>query len=172
MEPRLLGGPACSLVIILTSLSWLPHTDDGLLACQGAAVAETLVACFCGVVRVSQHPEWQNGTVSYTKSTRMRMFNKGDALCVCVCHDMMYLLTAIGLAPSGSSTVHVYTQTIHRTTKNKQHKNSGRVRAVPHLGELYPGICLKTVEKVRKNLSQGSRTIRIHTTIKIHKLQY
>jgi len=25
------------------------------------------------------------------------------------------LLTAIGLTPSGSSTVHIYTQTIHRT---------------------------------------------------------
>jgi hypothetical protein len=36
------------------------------------------------------------------------------------------------------------------------------VRAVPRLGELYPGICLKTDEKVRKNLGQGSRTIRIH----------
>jgi hypothetical protein len=59
------------------------------------------------------------------------------------------------------------TQTIHRTTKNKQyieqHKNFGRVRAVPRLGELYPGICLKTEEKARKTLSQGSRTIRIHT---------
>jgi hypothetical protein len=30
------------------------------------------------------------------------------------------------------------------------------VRAVPRLGELYPGICLTTEEKARKNLSQGS----------------
>jgi len=29
---------------------------------------------------------------------------------------MIYLLTAIGLAPGGSSTVRIYTQTIHRTT--------------------------------------------------------
>jgi len=36
-------------------------------------------------------------------------------------HDMIYLLTAIGLAPGGSSTVHIYTQTIHRTTQNKQY---------------------------------------------------
>jgi len=28
---------------------------------------------------------------------------------------LIYLLTAIGLIPSGSSTVHIYTQTIHRT---------------------------------------------------------
>jgi len=26
---------------------------------------------------------------------------------------MIYLLTAIGLSPGGSSTVHIYTQTIH-----------------------------------------------------------
>jgi len=42
---------------------------------------------------------------------------------------MIYLLTAIGLTPGGSSTVHIYTQTIHRTTQNKQyieqHNNLG-----------------------------------------------
>jgi len=30
---------------------------------------------------------------------------------------MIYLLTAIGLTPCGSSTVHIYTQTIHITTQ-------------------------------------------------------
>jgi len=34
---------------------------------------------------------------------------------------MIYLLTAIGLPPGGSSTVHIYTQTKHRTTQNKQY---------------------------------------------------
>jgi len=80
---------------------------------------------------------------------------------------MIYLSTAIGLPPGGSSTEHIYTQTIHRTTQNKQyieqHKNFGRVRAVPRLGELYPGICLATEEKERKNPSQGSRIIKIRT---------
>jgi len=42
-------------------------------------------------------------------------------------------------------------QTIHRTT----HK-LGRVRAVPRLCCFYPGICLTTEEKARRNLSQGS----------------
>ena len=50
----------------------------------------------------------------------------------------IYLLTAIGLSPGGSSTVHIYTQTIHRKIQNKQyieqHNNFGRVRAVPRLG--------------------------------------
>jgi hypothetical protein len=30
---------------------------------------------------------------------------------------LLYLLTATGLTPGGSSTVHIYTQTIHRTTQ-------------------------------------------------------
>jgi len=30
---------------------------------------------------------------------------------------MIYLLTAIGLTPGGSSTVHIYAQTIRRTTQ-------------------------------------------------------
>jgi hypothetical protein len=30
---------------------------------------------------------------------------------------MIYLLAAIGLPPGGSSTVHIYTQTVHRTTQ-------------------------------------------------------
>jgi hypothetical protein len=50
---------------------------------------------------------------------------------------MLYLLAAIGLPAGGSSTVHIYTQTIDRTTQNKQyieqHKNFGRVRVVPRL---------------------------------------
>ena len=34
-------------------------------------------------------------------------------------YDMIYLI-AIGLTPGGSSSVHVYTQTIHRTTQSTQ----------------------------------------------------
>jgi len=30
---------------------------------------------------------------------------------------MIYLLTAIGLTPGDSSTIHIYTLTIHRTTQ-------------------------------------------------------
>ena len=76
------------------------------------------------------------------------------------------MLTAIGLTPGGSSKLHIDTQTIHRTTKLTQtiHRttqltNLGRVRAKPRLCEFYPGICLTTEEKARKNLSQGSRRV-------------
>jgi len=50
---------------------------------------------------------------------------------------MIYLLTAVGLTPGGSSTVHIYTQKIHRSIQNKHYieqHNFGRVRAVPRLG--------------------------------------
>jgi len=50
---------------------------------------------------------------------------------------MIYLLTAIGLSPGGSSTVHIYTQTVHRTTPNKQyieqHNNLGECGSCPVL---------------------------------------
>ena len=32
---------------------------------------------------------------------------------------LIYLLTAIGLTPGGSSTVHIYTQTVHREQHNE-----------------------------------------------------
>jgi len=39
-------------------------------------------------------------------------------------YDMIYLLTAIGLSPGGSSTGHIYTQTVRGTTQitTEQHK--------------------------------------------------
>ena len=39
-----------------------------------------------------------------------------DVMWYDIWYDMIYLLTAIGLSPGGSSTVHIYTQTVHRTT--------------------------------------------------------
>jgi len=101
-----------------------------------------------------------------------------------ICYDI-YLLTAIGYPPGSSSTVHIYTHTIQRTTQNKQyteqHKHFGRVRAVTRLCGFYPGICLTTGQKAHKNLSQGSRRVArwrykniqqdyIAVTIKIHEL--
>jgi len=49
----------------------------------------------------------------------------------------------------------------HLHTNNTQNNtiHAGRVRAVPRLRELYPGICLTTEEKARKNLSQGGKNL-------------
>jgi hypothetical protein len=55
--------------------------------------------------------------------------------------------TAVGLTPGGSSTQHIYTQTVHII----QRKENWGVRAVPRLCELHPGICLTTEEKAREN---------------------
>jgi len=40
-------------------------------------------------------------------------------------YDMIYLLTAIVLTPGGSSTVHIYTNAIYRTTQWKQNIQNG-----------------------------------------------
>jgi len=51
--------------------------------------------------------------------------------------DIDMFVTAIGLSPGGSNTVHIYTQTIHRTTQNKQyieqHNNLGECGPCPVL---------------------------------------
>jgi len=41
--------------------------------------------------------------------------------------DIDIFVTAIGLSAGGSSTVHSYTQTVHRTTQNKQYINNTTV---------------------------------------------
>jgi hypothetical protein len=69
---------------------------------------------------------------------------------------------------------HLNTNSTQNDTKQKyieQHKHFGRVRAVPRLCELYPGICLTTEEKARKTLGQGSRRVPAGT-MKIHKHIY
>jgi len=51
-----------------------------------------------------------------------------------------------------------YTNNTQNDTKEQyieQHKNFGRVRAVPRLYILYPGICLTTEEKARIKPQSG-----------------
>jgi uncharacterized integral membrane protein len=38
-------------------------------------------------------------------------------------YDMIYLLIAVGLSPGGSSTVHIYTQTLRGTTQITTNKH-------------------------------------------------
>jgi len=45
---------------------------------------------------------------------RSRYYDKWHDM---ISYDMIYLLNVIGLTPSGSSAVHIYTQTVHRTTQ-------------------------------------------------------
>jgi hypothetical protein len=66
------------------------------------------------------------------------------------------------LTPGGSSTVHIYAQTVHKKPDNGTYitiKKNWEVRPVPPLCELYPGIYLITEEKAWKNLSYGSQKL-------------
>jgi len=67
---------------------------------------------------------------------------------------MIHLLTATGLSPGGGSTVHIYTQTIHRTTQNKQyteqHNNLGECGPCPVLGSYTLVFALQLRKKHRK----------------------
>jgi len=72
---------------------------------------------------------------------------------------LIYLLTAIGLSPSGSSTVHIYTQTVHRTTQNKQyieqHNNLGECGPCPVLASYTLAFALQQRKK------QGKTSVRV-----------
>jgi hypothetical protein len=52
-----------------------------------------------------------------------------------------------------------YSTHLHTNNTYNNIINFGRVRAVPRLCELYPGICLTSEGKARKNLSQSSRRV-------------
>jgi hypothetical protein len=52
-----------------------------------------------------------------------------------------------------------YSTHLHTNSTQNNTINLGRVRSVPSLCELYPGIWLTTEEKARENLSQGSRRV-------------
>jgi 2-keto-3-deoxy-L-rhamnonate aldolase RhmA len=53
--------------------------------------------------------------------------------------------------------VHISTQTILRTTQTKKYIEQHIIDAKRYIEQhnVYPGICLTTEEKARKNLSQG-----------------
>ena len=51
------------------------------------------------------------------RTTLSRYFVRFSSLLI----YMIYLLTEVGLTPGGSSTVHIYTQTVHRTTQLTGH---------------------------------------------------
>ena len=85
---------------------------------------------------------------------------------------VIYFLTAVGLTPGGSSTVHMYTQTIRRTTQSTQ-----RVHRITHLTNWEEcGSCpvfasytlafaLQLGKKAWKNLRQGNRRVPVGTMI-------
>ena len=61
---------------------------------------------------------------------------------------MIHLLTAIGLTPGGSITVHMYTQTIHGTTQLVEWYNFRFQSGVPME---YPRIYINIRKYIKKN---------------------
>jgi hypothetical protein len=91
---------------------------------------------------------------------------------------MIYLLTAIGLTPGGSSTVHIYTQTVHKTTQSTQtiHRttqftNVEECGPCPIFASYTLAFALQTEEKARKTLSQGKKNLR-QSTVPTLQVQY
>ena len=91
----------------------------------------------------------------------------------------IYILTAVGLTPGGSSTVHIYTQTIHRTTQETNWEECG---PCPVLANYTLAFTLQLRKKHRKTsvrvvkecqFARWKRNIqnRTNITIKIHNLQ-
>jgi len=78
---------------------------------------------------------------------------------------LVYLLTAVGLTPGGSSTVHIYTQTIHRKTQQQTTQlttfNWEQCGPCPLFAP--SGICFTTEEKAWRSLSQRSRRVPVGT---------
>jgi hypothetical protein len=68
----------------------------------------------------------------------------------------MYLLTAIGLSPGGSTHLHTNnTQNNANNDRTTQINNVEECGPCPVFASFYPGICLTIEEKARKNHSQG-----------------
>jgi hypothetical protein len=61
----------------------------------------------------------------------------------------------IRLTPGGSSTSHIYAQTVRIIEREENNTEKGKLGSAGRAPscELYPGICLTTEEKTRKNLS-------------------
>jgi hypothetical protein len=82
---------------------------------------------------------------------------------------MIYFLTAIGLTPGGSSTVHINTQTIHRTTQSTQTVH--RTTQLTNWEECGPCLVLASytlafalqVRKKHGKTCQGSRRMPVGT---------
>ena len=85
--------------------------------------------------RVWLAEEW----ISSLTTSRVNVCNACSSTLVAA---TIYLLTAIGLPPGGSCTVHIYTQTIHRTTQNKQYIEQHKIWEQYKLWNALTACCL------------------------------
>jgi hypothetical protein len=109
----------CSYVDIIWTVVCVCHTLQqklrglGVMLGQWTASQPCCVGSLCQKCHVSSLYEKCCVCILHEKCCVGRLYEK--------CHvsrlDMIYLLTAIRLTPGGNSTVHIYTQTVHRTTQ-------------------------------------------------------
>ena len=76
---------------------------------------------------------------------------------------MIYLIIATGLSPGGSSTVHIYTQTVHRTTQITT--NLEECGPCPVFASFTLVFATQLRKKHGKNLSQGKKNLRVRKTL-------
>jgi len=74
---------------------------------------------------------------------------------------MIYLLTVTGYSPGGSSSVHIYTQTIQRTTQNKQYLYIKKTQSLEKCGScpVFAGFTLAFPLLLRKK--HGKPSVRV-----------
>jgi hypothetical protein len=89
----------------------------------------------------------------------------------CTC-DRIYLSSVIGLSPGGSSTVHIYTQTIHRTTQIQT--NVEECRTCPDFASFTLAFALQLRKKHGKTSVQVRKTsVRLRkTSVKVQYTYY
>ena len=81
-------------------------------------------------------------------------------------YDMIYLLTAVGSTPGGSSTVHIYTETVHRTTQLTNWEECGPCSV---LAIYIPAFALQPRKKHGKTTVRVAASKNTWKTISIHR---
>jgi len=85
-----------------TANRFLQHTKEFEVYSRGIFTRDIVIFCWIAAILLRPHSCTHFSFIS---------------LIAVIWNDMIYLLTAIWLTPAGSRTIHIYTQTVHRTTK-------------------------------------------------------
>ena len=119
--------------------------------------------------------ETESDWVSQSVSKAVPYFAIYNLCCIIlklIQYDMKYLLTAIGLTPSGSSTVHIDTQTIYRATQltpsgsSTAHIDTQTIHRATQLtpsGSSTVHIDTQTIHRATQLTPSGSSTVHIDT---------
>jgi len=83
---------------------------------------------------------------------------------------LIYLLTATGLTPDGSSTVHIYTQTIYRTTQLTT--NWEECRPCPVFASYILAFALQLRKKHGKPQSGQTKSVSWHDENRIYRTEH